>query len=122
MVSVLESMSSASSALPERSQLPSAVLLVALLDLPGDLRQVDVHAFCLEFQVAPFSALCRAGNQVELDVGVGKYDRADVPAVHHHAALPSQFPLQRQEPGAYRRRTWIPRMPSCPFPAYGSGP
>src|SRR2546427_175363 len=90
----------------ERRNRSFAVAPVALANFFQNFRELQRFAFLCIFQSPPLRAYFHRSIQENLQVGVGKYDRANVAPFHHHAAASCGTPLlshqHRAHPGDHR--------------------
>jgi len=77
--------------------------LVALADIALDLLQRHVVALGAQFVVTAAGPHLGVGRHENLQFGVGEYHRADVAAVHHHAAAASHLLLHGHQLAAHGR-------------------
>nr|DAF45631.1 MAG TPA: hypothetical protein [Siphoviridae sp. ctBLh2] len=83
--------------LPQRGDRAGHVGLVAFADVALDLLERYRVALGLQFVVAAARPYGGIGRHEYLQFGIGKYHRADVSSVHHHAAAASHLLLHGHE-------------------------
>src|SRR5205807_10663183 len=69
----------------QRAHFAAEVRVVAVLNLFSQSVEIDELAFGFQLSDAALGARIEARVDVELDLRVGKHDRADVAAFEHHA-------------------------------------
>ena len=66
--------------------LPRRIVLISAPHILDHPLQLHFLAACLALKITPPGALCQAGIEVNLQLGVRQHHGADIPPDHHHAA------------------------------------